>query len=95
MLQKTAIVCFQMGNFLNSFKLCFLVGLSWRLHFEFVTSTNKDLILPPLQQTEWQAPSEVTVETMVWSLPIKLYSTTPNQVAQGVITNTENKIVIR
>lgn len=72
-----------------------LVGLSWRLHFEFVTSTNKDLILPPLQQTEWQAPSEVTVETMVWSLPIKLYSTTPNQVAQGVITNTENKIVIR
>ncbi|CAG9857703.1 unnamed protein product [Phyllotreta striolata] len=72
-----------------------LVGLSWRLHFEFVTSTNRDIALPKMEDAHWQAPGDVTVETMVWSLPVKLYSTTPNQVAQGVVSHVENKLVIR
>ncbi|CAG9834221.1 unnamed protein product [Diabrotica balteata] len=72
-----------------------LVSLTWRLHFEFVTSTNKGLSPPSLEDTDWRAPSEVTVETMVWSLPIKLYSTTPTHVAQGVLANNVHKLVIR
>ncbi|XP_056648114.1 RAB6A-GEF complex partner protein 2 [Diorhabda sublineata] len=72
-----------------------LVSLTWRLHFEFVTSTNKGLLLPSKEDTEWQAPSEVTVETMVWSLPIKLYSTIPTHVAQGVLSNNVHKLTIR
>lgn len=72
-----------------------LVSLTWRLHFEFVTSTNKGLLLPSKEDTDWQAPSEVTVETMVWSLPIKLYSTIPTHVAQGVLSNSVHKLTIR
>ncbi|CAH2011050.1 unnamed protein product [Acanthoscelides obtectus] len=72
-----------------------LVSLKWRLHFEFVTSTHKELSGPSSEDTEWQAPSEVRIETMVWSLPIRLYSTTPIHVAQGVHTNTIQKLTIR
>ncbi|XP_044263262.1 RAB6A-GEF complex partner protein 2 [Tribolium madens] len=72
-----------------------LVTLKWRLHFEFVTSTSKDLESPGLDQCGWQAPSEIPIETMVWSLPIRLYSTTPIHVAQGVQGNTVHKLVIR
>lgn len=69
--------------------------LKWRLHFEFVTSTSKDLDSPKLDDMEWKAPSEVPIETMVWSLPIKLYSTTPIHVAQGVQSNDTHKLLIR
>lgn len=72
-----------------------LVSLKWRLHFEFVTSTHKGLDPPGLEDTYWQAPSEVPIETMVWSLPIRLYSTTPVHVAQGVQGNTVHKLTIR
>lgn len=74
---------------------CFSVTLKWRLHFEFVTSTNKALEPPDLDQCGWQAPSETPIETMVWSLPIKLYSATPIHVAQGVQTNMAHKLTIR
>ncbi|XP_066260693.1 RAB6A-GEF complex partner protein 2 [Euwallacea similis] len=69
-----------------------LVSLKWRLHFEFVTSTHKGLSPPNFAETYWQAPSEVPIETMVWSLPIRLYSTTPGHVAQGMSVH---KLVIR
>ncbi|XP_018573553.1 RAB6A-GEF complex partner protein 2 [Anoplophora glabripennis] len=72
-----------------------LVSLKWRLHFEFVTSTHKGLATPSITDSDWQAPSEVPIETMVWSLPIRLYSTTPIHVAQGIQTNTVHRLSIR
>lgn len=72
-----------------------LVHLKWRLHFEFVTSTHKGLDLPDSEVKYWQAPSEVPIETMVWSLPIRLYSTTPVHVAQGVQGVSLHKLIIR
>ncbi|KAJ8973387.1 hypothetical protein NQ317_012103 [Molorchus minor] len=72
-----------------------LVSLKWRLHFEFVTSTHKGLAPSGMNDCDWQAPSEVPIETMVWSLPIRLYSTTPIHVAQGVQTNTVHRLTIR
>ncbi|KAG5891424.1 hypothetical protein JTB14_031490 [Gonioctena quinquepunctata] len=72
-----------------------LVSLKWRLHFEFVTSTHKGLNTPSLEDNNWQAPSEITIETMVWSLPIRLYSTTPAHVAQGVHASNKHKLLIR
>lgn len=72
-----------------------LVRLKWRLHFEFVTSTHKGLDPPDSEVKYWQAPSEVPIETMVWSLPIRLYSTTPVHVAQGVQGVSMHKLIIR
>ncbi|XP_030762146.1 RAB6A-GEF complex partner protein 2 [Sitophilus oryzae] len=72
-----------------------LVSLKWRLHFEFVTSVQKGLHPTSLEENYWQAPSEVPIETMVWSLPIRLYSTLPIHVAQGVQGNTIQKILIK
>ncbi|KAF7279992.1 hypothetical protein GWI33_006508 [Rhynchophorus ferrugineus] len=72
-----------------------LVSLKWRLHFEFVTSTHKGLKFPSLEDNNWQAPSEVPIETMVWSLPIRLYSTIPVHVAQGVQGNTLQRLLIK
>ncbi|CAH1164104.1 unnamed protein product [Phaedon cochleariae] len=72
-----------------------LVSLNWRLHFEFVTTTHKGLNPPSPEDTNWQAPSEIPIETMVWSLPIRLYSTNPIHVAQGVHANSRHKLIIR
>lgn len=73
-----------------------LVTLRWRLHFEFVTSTSKDLKVPAENlRGEWKAPVEVPIETMVWSLPIKLFSTTPQQVSQCLQNNTAYKLTIK
>ena len=59
----------------------FTVSLKWRLHFEFITS-KKPLPLPPeaasnSQSTQWQGPTDLDVETMVWDLPIKVFATNP------------------
>ncbi|CAG9760219.1 unnamed protein product [Ceutorhynchus assimilis] len=70
-----------------------LVLLKWRLHFEFVTTNHKGVNF--LENDNWQAPADVPIETMVWSLPIRLYSTTPIQVAQGVQGNFVHRVVIR
>ncbi|XP_060518902.1 RAB6A-GEF complex partner protein 2 [Cylas formicarius] len=72
-----------------------LVTLKWRLHFEFVTSTSKGLNAPVLDDNYWRAPSEVPIETMVWSLPIRLYSTAPIHVAQSIQGNGDQKLIIR
>uniref|UniRef100_A0A1Y1MV04 RAB6A-GEF complex partner protein 2 n=1 Tax=Photinus pyralis TaxID=7054 RepID=A0A1Y1MV04_PHOPY len=72
-----------------------LMSLRWRLHFEFVTSTNKSLQNPTLDQNEWQAPADLSVETMVWSLPIQIFSTTPVHVIQGLQTNNVHRLLIR
>ncbi|KAL1500743.1 hypothetical protein ABEB36_006188 [Hypothenemus hampei] len=72
-----------------------LVSLKWRLHFEFVTSTHKTLNMFNAIESAWQAPPEIPIETMIWSLPIRLYSTTPIHVAQGVQGVTVHKLIIR
>ena len=33
--------------------------------------------------SEWQGPGQLDVETMVWDLPVRLYTTFPNHAAQG------------
>lgn len=45
--------------------------------------------------SNWQAPSEVDIETMVWTLPIRLYSTTPSHAAQGIQGNDVHTLFIR
>lgn len=71
------------------------MSLKWRLHFEFVTSTHKGLTTLAVENSNWQAPPEVPIETMIWNLPIRLYSTTPIHVAQGVQANNFHKLTIR
>lgn len=57
-----------------------LVEVKWRLHFQFVTTTNSDLF-PPIEELEnWVAPKNIDIETMIWNLPITIYSTPPTQV---------------
>ena len=51
-----------------------LVDVRWRLHFQFVTSTNDelDVVVNP-DSLEWQAPTDISIETMIWNLPVTLY----------------------
>ncbi|XP_032521344.2 RAB6A-GEF complex partner protein 2 [Danaus plexippus] len=56
------------------------VSLNWRLHFEFVLSQDK--LLPNPEDKDWNAPLNVPIETMVWNLPVKIYTTLPKQIAQ-------------
>lgn len=59
-----------------------LVELRWRLHFQFVTTITENL-MPTTDSsiTElWQAPKSIDIETMVWNLPITVYSTNPTQI---------------
>ncbi|XP_052902894.1 RAB6A-GEF complex partner protein 2 [Anopheles moucheti] len=67
-----------------------LVEVSWRLHFQFVTSTNPELSSEMLldrtsaneDELEWVAPTDIAIETMIWSLPITIYPTAPLQIPQ-------------
>ncbi|XP_053681100.1 RAB6A-GEF complex partner protein 2 [Anopheles nili] len=67
-----------------------LVQVSWRLHFQFVTSTNPELSSEMLldrsseneADLEWVAPTDIAIETMIWSLPITIYPTAPLQIPQ-------------
>jgi hypothetical protein len=65
-----------------------LVDVSWRLHFQFVTTTNEDL-MPKDEPTEdtWSGPKNIDIETMVWNLPIRIHSTSPTQIFQPQIIN--------
>uniref|UniRef100_A0A182PAC1 RAB6A-GEF complex partner protein 2 n=1 Tax=Anopheles epiroticus TaxID=199890 RepID=A0A182PAC1_9DIPT len=67
-----------------------LIEVSWRLHFQFVTSTNAELSSEMLldrtaeneEELEWVAPTDIAIETMIWSLPITIYPTAPLQIPQ-------------
>lgn len=56
------------------------VDVRWRLHFEFVTSIMMDFGTTNPEVGELQAPNEIPVETMVWNLPITIYSANPLQI---------------
>jgi hypothetical protein len=62
--------------------------VSWRLHFQFVTTTNEDL-MPKDEPTgdTWSGPKNIDIETMVWNLPIRIHSTSPTQIFQPQIIN--------
>ena len=65
-----------------------LVELSWRLHFEFVTTTGgaAPVSAPadPSHHATWEAPDTLPIETMVWDLPVRLCPTSPGHVAQAL-----------
>ena len=61
-------------------------SVSYLLHFEFVTSV-EGLNPQPIPEeeggSEWQGPTKLGIETMVWDLPIKIFPTYPNHAAQA------------
>lgn len=62
------------------------VSLSWKLHFEFVTTKVEDVrptVSGDSQGVMCQSSPELSVQTMVWDLPIVVYATHPVQVARG------------
>ncbi|XP_062562117.1 RAB6A-GEF complex partner protein 2 [Armigeres subalbatus] len=68
-----------------------LVDVRWRLHFQFVTSTNDELNMETNKDTlEWQAPTDISIETMIWNLPVTIYPTAPVQIPQASGTFTLN-----
>ena len=61
-------------------------SVSYYLHFEFVTTASKgEKQEVPEEEggSEWQGPTKMEIETMVWDLPIKLYTTFPNHALQA------------
>lgn len=59
------------------------VDVRWRLHFEFVTTAKKiEDIVNLEEQGNWQAPTDIDIETMVWNQPVTLYPTSPMQSLQ-------------
>lgn len=65
-----------------------LVEVRWRLHFQFVTTTSEEL-MPfngPIDEN-WSGPADLEIETMVWNLAIKIFSTNPTQIFQPQIIN--------
>lgn len=74
-----------------TFFLClhflFLVILSWKLHFEFVTTKIENLQTEKVidsQGTMEQSPSDLKVQTMVWDLPINILPAHPLQVGRAL-----------
>ncbi|XP_058057496.1 RAB6A-GEF complex partner protein 2 [Anopheles bellator] len=68
-----------------------VVEVTWKLHFQFVTSTNPELSNEAMMvdrtseneaDLEWVAPTDIAIETMIWSLPITIYPTAPLQIPQ-------------
>ncbi|CAG0891495.1 unnamed protein product [Darwinula stevensoni] len=68
--------------------LFIVVSLEWQLHFEFVVSrTGVVAFHPPEELTQpgsWTAPRHLDIETMVWDLPIRVFPSSPLNVAQGL-----------
>lgn len=64
-----------------------LVSLRWRLHFEFVTTQSGVFAMSENSQS-WQAPSMVTIETMIWDLPIQIYPSLPSPEPQTQVKHT-------
>ncbi|KAG1673630.1 RAB6A-GEF complex partner protein 2 [Nymphon striatum] len=65
-----------------------IASLSWKLHFEFVTTTTElDDRTPPKSEknnTTWTGPQNLDIETMVWDLPIAIVPCNPVQVYFGL-----------
>ena len=74
-----------------------IVSLSWRLHFEFVT-TKADHLVPQVisdsQGFMTKAASHLDVQTMVWDLPLTIYPNHPVQVARGLQMPASSTILV-
>ncbi|KAG8281114.1 Golgi membrane exchange factor (Ric1p-Rgp1p) subunit [Homalodisca vitripennis] len=68
-----------------------LVSLRWRLHFEFVTTQPDSVFQLPTDSSTWQGPGFLTIETMIWDLPIQIYPSLPTPEPQ---TNTKYSIIL-
>jgi hypothetical protein len=53
-----------------------LVELSWKLDFQFLTSKSKQ---QKIDSDNWMLPRNVEVESVVWTLPITVFTTSPAQ----------------
>lgn len=53
-----------------------IISLGWKLHFEFVTGFPGALDIEVTEGT-WEAPETVSIETMIWDLPIQIFPTIP------------------
>lgn len=69
-----------------------IVCQRWRLHFEFITSTEP---IPgecrpndPDKSYMWQGPPTLNVETMVWDLPVKVFPANPIHAASVSLLKT-------
>jgi len=73
-----------------------IVCLRWRLHFEFVTSMDEMNIAleDDGEERQWQGPSMLNVETMIWDLPIKVFPTNPIHASSVTLLKTQNSIHI-
>ncbi|XP_005105226.1 RAB6A-GEF complex partner protein 2 [Aplysia californica] len=75
-----------------------IVCQRWRLHFEFVTSLDEigsPASLPDDgEERQWQGPSMLNVETMVWDLPIKVFPTNPIHASSVTLMKTSSSIHI-
>jgi len=74
-----------------------ICSLSYNLHFEFVTSVTPLARQGPPQEeggSEWQGPTKLDIETMVWDLPVTLYPTFPTHAAlhSNITTTNTSKI---
>jgi hypothetical protein len=64
-----------------------IVCLSWKLHFEFVTTKPENLtpaIIPDSQGYMTKSPENLEVQTMVWDLPLTIHPNHPVTVARGL-----------
>jgi len=64
-----------------------VLSLSWKLHFEFVTTKPENLT--PVRVTDsqgvmTQSPANLDVQTMVWDLPLDIHPNHPVTVARGL-----------
>ncbi|XP_046399104.1 RAB6A-GEF complex partner protein 2 isoform X1 [Ischnura elegans] len=75
-----------------------VVSLKWRLHFEFVTTSQPNISETVTDDstngTVWQGPSSLDIETMIWNLPIKIYPTMPANISQVFQSQSKCSIVI-
>lgn len=76
-----------------------IVCQRWRLHFEFVNSfdeidTPASLPDGDGEEHQWQGPSLMNVETMVWDLPIKVFPTNPIHASSVTLMKTSASIHI-
>lgn len=64
-----------------------IVSLSWKLHFEFVTTKADNLnpvIIPDSQGYMTKSAGHLDVQTMVWDLPLVILPNHPVTVARGL-----------
>lgn len=68
----------------------------WRLHFEFVTSfddvSGPECLPSDGEERQWQGPSTLNVETMIWDLPIKVFPTNPIHASSVTLLKTSSAI---